>query len=388
LAILTLASVPSWSPLPVRLALRDLARYQTRSAAALAAISLALGIPLAVVIGVSAAESAAEEGNLSSRQLLITADDLTAPFVTERTESEHEVLDNDVDKLASELAADSVVELHKVVDPAREVNEFGRPTLRISRPDEERDGATVFAATDELLLLLLDLDRIEPAVELITSEPGGFSYAGATDPVTGERGPQEVASVVTVEPRYSSLPTVIMTADGLERRGWEARPAGWLIHTPDPLTDGQIATARERAISAGITVETRDQQRGLLRLRSGATVVGVMLALGVLAMTVGLVRSESNQDLQTLTATGATSGTRRALTAATAAVLALLGVFLGAVGAYLGLVAGFIDDAAALTPIPLLHLSAIILGVPVAAALAGWLAAGREPEVIARQPIG
>ena len=39
-----------------------------------------------------------------------------------------------------------------------------------------------------------------------------------------------------------------------------------------------------------------------------ATAAGALLALAILAMTVGLIRSESAGDLRTLTATGATAG--------------------------------------------------------------------------------
>ena len=56
-----------------RLALRDSARYQARSGAALAAITLALGIAAAVVIVAAAEEkqSAAEPANLSNRQIRV-----------------------------------------------------------------------------------------------------------------------------------------------------------------------------------------------------------------------------------------------------------------------------------------------------------------------------
>ena len=62
----------------------------------------------------------------------------------------------------------------------------------------------------------------------------------------------------------------------------------------------------------------------------------------------GLIRGEAAGDLRTLTATGATGGTRRILTAATSGALALLGVLLGTAGAYLALLAGYQDDLAAL----------------------------------------
>ena len=71
LAIRLLASGATRLPIAMRLALRDLGRYQARSGAALAAISLALGIPVAIVVTAAAAEHTADTGNLSDRQLLV-----------------------------------------------------------------------------------------------------------------------------------------------------------------------------------------------------------------------------------------------------------------------------------------------------------------------------
>ena len=59
----------------------------------------------------------------------------------------------------------------------------------------------------------------------------------------------------------------------------------------------------------------------------------------VLAMTVGLIRSETAADLRVLSATGASGRTRRMLTGATAGALALLGALLGTAAAYLGIIA-------------------------------------------------
>ena len=189
-------------------------------------------------------------------------------------------------------------------------------------------------------------------------------------------------------PTYSSLPDSFITLDGLRQRGWEVASSGrWLVETSEPLTGDELATARDVAAGAGLTIESRDQQAGLRTLRSGATAVGMLLALGILAMTVGLIRSESAGDVRTLTATGASGATRRTLTAATAAGLAVLGVALGTACAYLTLVAGFRGDLGDLTPVPVAHLAFIAAGTPLAAAAAGWLLAGREPSAIARQLI-
>ena len=118
-----------------------------------------------------------------------------------------------------------------------------------------------------------------------------------------------------------------------------------------------------------------------------ATGAGALLALAILAMTVGLIRSESGGDLRTLTATGATSRTRRTLTAATAGALALLGALLGVAGAYVALVATYRDDLGYLSRMPILSLALIVVAIPLVATAAGWLLAGREPPAIARPAI-
>jgi putative ABC transport system permease protein len=104
-------------------------------------------------------------------------------------------------------------------------------------------------------------------------------------------------------------------------------------------------------------------------------------------MTVGLIRSETAGDLRTLTAAGATSRIRRALTATTAGALALLGALLGVAGAYVALVATYLDDLGYLGRIPVLYLVLLVIGVPWAAVAAGWLLSGREPPAIARPAI-
>ncbi len=104
-------------------------------------------------------------------------------------------------------------------------------------------------------------------------------------------------------------------------------------------------------------------------------------------MTIGLIRGESASDLRTLTATGAASRTRRTLTASTAGALALLGVVLGAAGAYAALVAGYHSELDKLVPLPLGDLLLLGVGLPVIATLAGWLLAGREPRTFSRQAL-
>ena len=161
-------------------------------------------------------------------------------------------------------------------------------------------------------------------------------------------------------------------------------PSGWLVDAADPLTDAQRDAARAVAADAGLTAEIRDEQGGLGTLRQSATAAGALFALGVLAMTVGLIRSESGRDLRTLTAAGATSTTRRTLTAATAGGLALLGALLGTASAYLALGAGYSHELGELTPMPVPEVIAVLIGLPLLATASGWLLAGREPDALGR----
>ena len=117
------------------------------------------------------------------------------------------------------------------------------------------------------------------------------------------------------------------------------------------------------------------------------------LALGILAMSVGLIRSETASELRTLTATGASSRTRRTLTAVTAGGLAFLGALLGTVAAYVGLAGWFRSNplegglSDIIDHIPWNNLFLVVIAMPVLATAVGWILAGREATGIASRPM-
>lgn len=387
LAIRTLALTASALPVAMRLALRDLARYQARSAAALAAITLTMGIPVAIVVTSAAAEETASEGNLSTTELVIRAGDQESPFAPTWTPTELGSAEAVVEQIVPTFGEPTVLPLDVALDPDVEAGVEGRQLITLSRSegDGSVDLARVHAATPELLELYgVDLADVDPSTEILTTETGDLTFSGAQGRATGRYPPQPVRHVETLTPSYSSLPGSFITPEALRRRGWETTRVGWLVETGAPLTAEQLAAARDLAADAGLLIEARRVQDSLLALRWGATTVGMLLALGVLAMTVGLIRGEAARDLRILTATGATRGIRRTVTAATAGGLALLGAILGIAGAYLVLAAGGLG---ALTPVPVLQLLGFAFGVPTVAAVASWLLAGREPLVLARETL-
>jgi len=400
LAIRALAAVGRRSPIGTRLALRDLARHQARSGAALAAISLALGIAMAIAISATAAKDTALEGNLAANQLLFRLADEELTQIPVHSAAELQSLDARVDEFAASLDQPEVTALEVAVDPSLPVEPgegggpAGRPVVFMGKVERDADGrggsvsnpVVPYVATPALLERYgIEPGAVRADTDIVTVRASlqGFEFLNNWK----DRGlPPKIQKSADL-PTYSSLPTTFITPDALRRLGWESAQAGWLLETREPPTDEQIAAARDMAVDTGMTLETRDEQRSLARLRTGATAVGTLLALGVLAMTVGLIRSETAGDLRTLTATGATSRTRRTLTAATAGALALLGAILGTAGAYAALTAWHFDEIGTLSRMPIVHLAVIVVGLPFAASAAGWLLAGREPPSLARQPL-
>jgi putative ABC transport system permease protein len=380
-------------PVAVRLPLRDLARYQGRSAAALAAVALALGVPVAIVVTAASAAHGADAGNLSDDQLLIRTDGPDGPFGPEAADVP--ALQSGVDEIVAALDGATVAALDTVTNPVTTEGSSlpeGRPAISIGEPV---DGgwhfvSQLYVATPELLAVVgLDPDEVAGGTGFFTSETGDLQIIDVAGPRDfDELDPETLEATAIPGSGYSSVPSTFVTPEELARRGWEAIPSGaWMIVSPDGFTDEELDTARDIAAGAGLAIETRDHQEGLTTLRTGATAVGALLGLGILAMTVGLLRTEAAADVRTLTATGATSAARRTMTATTAGGLAFLGVVLGALGAYVALVAGPVLGLDDVRDVPVVDLLVLVVGTPLCAAAAGWLLAGREPAALARPVI-
>jgi putative ABC transport system permease protein len=398
LAIRGLATARKLMPVPVRLALTDLVRYRARSGAALAAISLALGIAAAMIIGSAASESLTRRdgglGNLPESQLLVRIG-VPGPVVPEQTPAQAAALEQKADAIAAALGGStSTIDLDMAISATTdEIGEGGRvvhPAVEIGIEEPGREGLAsypVFVATDDLLGLYgLQLSALPPDLDVLSVQTGQLQLVNFP-PANGAAKDQPLfPKTRTLTPLdYSSPPSSLITPAAMERHGWEPARVGWLIEADHPLTPAQLASVQDLAAQGGLTVESHREQFSLATLRNGATGAGALLALAVLASTVGLIRGESANDLRSLTAMGAPRRIRRALTAATAGALALLGALLGTACAYLVVASAMQNDLDALTDVPVLHLAATVVGVPLLATLAAWLLAGREPETFARR---
>lgn len=429
LGIRLLAAVGRHSTIAARLALRDLVRYQARSGAALGAITLAIGIAATIAINASASESPTVAGNLPSNQLILHVSrggggDPVPAF----SSTQAQAATNAVDQLATNLHA-STLQLNEAYDatsaqvslngasvlptettPGQASPVGGQPSgymtavlanvVQLTRGTRISNMQTLYVATPAVLAQFgIAPSDIESGVDIISART---DLAGLQlfDPITpgpnatadqrNQRGNefyQPKIQVMSKLPPYSSSAVTLLTPHALQKLGLATLPAGWLLQSSHPLTKAQIDLATTAAARAGLYVETRHPQSSLAPLRNGATAAGMLLALGVLAMTVGLIRSETAGDVRTLTATGASSTTRRALTGATSGALALLGAVIGTAGAYAALLAWYRSDLTPLGRVPVVDLIVVVVGLPILAAVGGWLLAGREPASISRQPL-
>jgi putative ABC transport system permease protein len=407
-----LARLGRHAPITVRLALRDLARYRARSGSALAAISL--GVLIAVLICV---EAAARFGNvldyagpnLASNQIIVYT-----PNTPQRggpggavSGGKPAAWSARAHAIAAGLGSHDVVQLDLTganLQHAASGRQFG---------------GQVYVATPQLLKAFeIKASAINPSADILTMRPGlsgiskmqlvyghYFSPRNVTPGSAGGNGPgsqsypcpkneclaNPVIQEVSGLPSGTSAPNTVITEHAIRQLHLQSSVSGWLIQTPHPPTAAQISNARLTASAAGMTIETKNSIPTTATILNWATVFGIALALGILAMSVGLIRSETASDLRTLTATGASSSTRRLLTAVTAGALGLLGAVLGTAAAYVGAVAyargNSNDGLSSLQYVPVANLLVILVGMPLLATAIGWLLAGREPQVISRQPL-
>jgi putative ABC transport system permease protein len=396
-------------PVAVRIALRDLVRYRTRSGAALAATTFAvfLAMGICVVASIRFDNPLNWIGpDLSSSQAYIPSQ--LSPggpgTMTPPTGAQLATLTRRVNTLAASLHASAVP-----LVTAGGLDQVGLPVHGAQNFTGE-----VYVATPKLLATYgIKASQIAPRTDVLTMRPGlaglphmeliwdigsvsdgsspppdpGFAGGPPCTPGSHCLASPAMATVASL-PSGTSAPNTVLTEYAVSKYHMQTQLSGWLIQAPAPLTAAQLRAVRQLGNANEVQVQTATYNPSLVDFTRGATALGIVIALGVLAMSVGLIRSETAPDLRTLTATGASGATRRTITAATAAALGLLGAILGMAGAILAAMAWTHSGPAATAGgVPPSDLLILLIGLPLVAAIGGWLFAGREPPAVARQPL-
>ena len=401
------------APLAIRMAVRDLVRYRARSGSALSAISL--GVLIAVLVCVLAASRYGNNldyvgPNLASDQLILyTSNGPYGPGGPGNASAGNAATGRSLASMSSGAHA-----IANGLHATHTIELFSTSASLQHEAGGRQFTGPLYVATPQLLSAFgIRQSSIDPDADILSMRPGfssnslmqivyGDYFAGDGPPGGGggdnaypcprsECLADPVIQEVTALPSGTSAPNTVITEGAVKRLGLTLSASGWMIETPTALSAAQLTSTRVDAGAAGLSIESRNDQPTSAEIINWATVFGILLALAILAMTLGLIRSETASDLRTLAATGASSYARRALTAATAGSLALLGAVMGTAAAYIG-VFGFLksnglDSLSSLKNVPITNLSLILIGMPVAAAVIGWVLSGREPSAMAHQPL-
>ena len=417
-----LARVGSRAPVAVRLPLRDLARYRARSGSALSAISL--GVMIAVIICAVAVARYSNVFDYVGPNMAANAINVytppTGPTFGPNGETQQS---GPTPSLASQEAT-----VHAIASAvgATAVVGLENPQANLQNPSGvgRQWNGPVYVATPALLRAYgINPSSIPSNVDVLSSRAGlvgsgvqltygggggkgttfvnqgpgpvnlgGGNNANSCDPRSCLAHP--VIEEVSQLPTGTSAPNTVITESALHRLHIADQNSlgGWTLQANAPITSIQITNAQSLAASNQMSIESKNDAPTSAEIINWATVFGIALALGILAMSVGLIRSETASDLRTLTAAGASSRTRRTLTAVTAGGLAFLGALLGTIAAYVG-VAGFFQSnqleggLSDLRHVPWNNLFLIVIAMPVAASLIGWVLAGREPRGVSTRPM-
>ena len=397
-------------PVAIRIALRDLVRYRARSGAALAATTFAVFLATAIcLVATERSDNPLRPSgpNLSGSQLVVTAGRSPAPgMMMPLSNAQIASLAGRLNSFAASLHARPAVALESagLLSPA------GAQTGAQARSNP---GVGLYVATPQLLAAYgIRASQIARGTDIVTmrqrlagvshlqltwqssgngSEPdgGGPGGAGSSSCTPGNDCLASPAiQTISNLPGGTDAPNTVITEYAVRKYHLQTQLSGWLIQAPAPLTAAQIRTARQVALAYQAPVEIASGGPDLGEISDAGTALGILIALSVLAMSVGLIRSEAAPDLRTLTATGASATTRRMITAATAAALGLLGAAIGmAFALVVSLVWAHASLSALFGDVPLADLLMLLIGLPLVAAAGGWLFAGRKPPAVARQPI-
>jgi putative ABC transport system permease protein len=290
------AALAAPAPAAVRLAVRDLGRYRTRSGAALAAVTFAIfaAVLTCILTSASYANPLTYAGpNLAPNQLIVYEPHslFHGSSYEQTTPAQQHALAVAVRALAATLHARFAIELDAAGRPDPSPFTDPNPTNQqatlwqaVSTGTVPRETAmlqdsanytgTLYVATPALLRAFgIAPGQVSPGTDILTARAGlagvpGLELLGQGDIATHMNPPGHEVSethlcpprscivrpriqAVTSLPAGTSAPSTVITEHAVRALGEQLVPDGWLIQTTAPLTAEQVSTARQAAATAG-----------------------------------------------------------------------------------------------------------------------------------------
>jgi putative ABC transport system permease protein len=373
------AGVGRLLPLSGRYAFRDAARHRFRTAAAAVALTVTVaGAVFAGFVMQAVAATVATESNMPPHSLMIYVDDYES---VRSTPQRADQLVATVARVVGPVTAHTAYRLSRRGAPESELTLAaaggGYQTVSAVDPATMRyfagpHGAAALRVFESGGLVTLPGARIRDGVVTAAIRPG------ARKP-----GNQLEFRAVTISPSrrtaQGELSQAWVSRSTAQRRGLDARPGVILAVARRPITTDDLT----RLSVYGIDTFTPDvdlaQQRWLQLGVLGAAGLVTLLVVGI---AVALSAAEGRADQATMAAVGAGPWRRRSLGA-------MHGLFLGLVGALLGVVIGLPAGVSLMqvdgvpgVQLPWWSVACTVLAVPPLAWCAGWLTTpGRLPLV-------
>ena len=393
------------APLPMRIAGRDLARFQSRAAAALGAVFLALAVPVGVGVVNSALDerSANQAPNLPTDTAIVWASGVDRGYGSFGVSVSHD--ESAADEVIADIRSDhpelSVASIQAPVWPKDQlpVGEEYRDSYSVlfDRPcgmdmvdvDNVAMGTRCFGGFTPWidkpeLRELLDIDAgavtavslVEDSALYLPDDVDAADRAGSFDSLDELALEQQAVDLGG----YRSFSRALISEDVLSDKV-EVITVAWLVRNVDrtDLTPEQIVELRDDVADDGL-VEATTGPRGSSDIQAVAALIGTLVGLSVLAATVTLILSENAAEARVLAEVGAPPGTRRSIAASTAGFLAFGGALLALPVGYLSLiVARSIEPNMPRFAVPWTTLAIVLVLFPLVAAAASALLNGRTP---------
>jgi putative ABC transport system permease protein len=316
-----------WLPATGRLAVRDLSRHPTRSAAAVAAVTAGLAVP--TLLGVMAAQSDAYERayaphELRPDQVLVDSPATTAEVSKLLPGARQAAFTTAHDAAGKQVMVHGPVIDHEYSDALSRGLAIGDQELLVAMGGEQAAAAFAGGAVVAFGTNLVPDGQVTLA---ITGDPGRLRdiRVPAVEVTSGFYMGQE-------------LPSFVISRQTAQRLGLPGltTPPRYLVRAPRPLSDAQrdqLRTLQARTSAFSITWAEPDPnlhyyEQGFRSILLALLAVAGMIALGSVAAACALALSEARQDLTTLGQLGATPAMTRRLIAAQAWLLATLGALL------------------------------------------------------------
>jgi putative ABC transport system permease protein len=379
-------------PATGRLAVRDLSRHPTRSAAAVAAVTAGLAVPM--LLGTTAAQSAASQRAYFPRQLradqVLVYAPATAAAVTQSLPGARQApFTTAKDAAGREVTVHGPVIDHEYSSSVSRGLAIGDQELLVAMGGEPAAAAFAAGAVVAFGTNLVPDGQITLAITDIP-RPARHITVPAVEVTTGSYMGQE-------------LPSFVISRQAAQRLGLPGltEPPVYLVRAARPLSDAQrdqLDALQTRFPKVSITWAEPDpdlqaSEQGFRSIVLALLVVAGVIALGSVAAACALALSEAGQDLTTLGQLGATPAMTRRLMAAQAWLLATLG---GLLAVAIGLGPAAVQTLASwqvrprlaipVPPspwaVPWTLLAVVTVGIPALAAAAASLL-GRSPGPLA-----